>query len=192
MAWVDIAMEVGKDLPTVEQLTKVQESAQILERQLEFAAEYQEMGLKQPQWIDLEAAASAGVEGLDLAAVSLDLDLKGAEIFADPMLEKVFHNLVDNSLRYGDKLTQIRLHCEESGGRLTVICEDDGVGVPVDEKAKIFLRGYGKHTGLGLYLVREILDITGIAVKETGGPNKGARFELLVPSGHYRICLGGQ
>jgi PAS domain S-box-containing protein len=191
MAWLDIAMEVGKDLPTMEQLTRAQESARMLQGQLEFAAEYQEIGLKQPEWIDLKAAAYAGVEGIDVGAVSLKFDLKGAEIYADPMLEKVFHNLVDNSLRHGKKATQIHLYLEESSESLAIVCEDDGVGIPVDEKEKIFVRGYGKHTGLGLYLVREILELTGIAVKEAGVPGKGARFELLVPFGNYKFGRGG-
>ena len=192
MAWLDIAKEVGKDLPTMEQLTRIQESARILQRQLEFTAEYQEMGVKQPQWINLRDAADAGTEGIDLGAVSIKYDLKGAEIFADPMLEKMFHNLVDNSLRHGEKVTQIRLYCKESNEGLVIICEDDGVGIPVDEKERIFERGFGKHTGLGLYLVREILGITGIVVNETGEPGTGARFEVLVPAGNYRFGHPGQ
>lgn len=191
MSWLDIAMEVGKDLPTMEQLIRVQESARMLQGQLEFTAGYQELGIKQPQWTDLKVAACAGVEGIELGAVSLKLDLKGAEIFADPMLEKVFHNLVGNSLRHGEKVTQIRLYLEESDGKLIIVCEDDGVGITVDEKEKIFVRGYGKHTGLGLYLAREILELTGIAIKETGVPGKDARFELLVPAGNYKIGRGG-
>ncbi len=191
MSWLDIAMEVGKDLPTMEQLIRAQESARMLQGQLEFTAGYQELGIKQPQWTDLKVAACAGVEGIELGAVSLKLDLKGAEIFADPMLEKVFHNLVGNSLRHGEKVTQIRLYLEESDGKLIIVCEDDGVGITVDEKEKIFVRGYGKHTGLGLYLAREILELTGIAIKETGVPGKGARFELLVPAGNYKIGRGG-
>jgi len=192
MAWLDIAKEVGKDLPTMEHLTRMQESARILQGQLEFTAEYQEMGIKQPQWMSLRDAADAGTEGIDLGAVSIKYDLKGAEVFADPMLEKVFHNLVDNSLRHGEKVTQIRIYCKESHEGLVIICEDDGVGIPVDEKESIFEHGFGKHTGLGLYLVREVLGITGIVVKEAGEPGTGARFEMLVPAGNYRIGHSGQ
>jgi two-component system CheB/CheR fusion protein len=55
------------------------------------------------------------------------------------------------------------------------------------EKEKIFERGYGKNTGLGLFLSRDILDITGITIKETGKPGKGARFEMTVPKEMWRI-----
>jgi len=50
--------------------------------------------------------------------------------------------------------------------------------------------GYGKHTGLGLALSREILAITGITIRETGTPGAGARFELRVPPENCRFGEG--
>ncbi len=44
---------------------------------------------------------------------------------------------------------------------LTIVWEDNGVGIPVEEKEKIFERGFGKNTGLGMFLVREVLLLTG-------------------------------
>ena len=70
---------------------------------------------------------------------------------------------------------------------LNLIFEDDGAGIPKNENEKIFQRGFGKNTGLGLFLCREILSITGITIKETGEPGKGARFEIFVPQGFYRF-----
>jgi len=67
------------------------------------------------------------------------------------------------------------------------VCEDDGMGVPAEEKEKIFERGFGKNTGLGLTLSKEILSITGITIRETGEPGRGARFEMTVPKGAYRL-----
>ena len=49
------------------------------------------------------------------------------------------------------------------------------------------MRGFGEHTGLGLFLSREILSITGITIAETSEPGKGARFEMIVPKGAYRF-----
>ena len=59
------------------------------------------------------------------------------------------------------------------------------------EKEKIFERGFGKNTGVGLFLVREIPDITGITIHETGEPGKGARFEMTVPKGAWWISNNG-
>jgi signal transduction histidine kinase len=103
------------------------------------------------------------------------------------MLEQVFFNFLDNSLRQGERVTAVQVSCHEEGGGLTIICEDNGVGVPEEDKERIFERGYGENTGLGLFLAREILSIAGITIQETGETGKGARFEILVPKGVYRV-----
>jgi len=56
---------------------------------------------------------------------------------------------------------------------------------------KLFTRGFGKNTGLGLFLSREILSITGITITENGTPGKGARFEITVPKGAWRTAGKG-
>ena len=69
--------------------------------------------------------------------------------------------------------------------------EDNGVGIPAKQKKKIFERGFKKSTGLGLFLTREILRITGIRIQETGIDGSGARFEIAVPKGMYRDTVHG-
>ncbi len=64
--------------------------------------------------------------------------------------------------------------------------EDDGGGIATEEKEKVFEKGFGKNTGLGLFLIREILSITGITIIETGEPGVGVRFEIIVPPGKFR------
>ncbi|HUT39460.1 MAG TPA: ATP-binding protein, partial [Methanoregula sp.] len=73
------------------------------------------------------------------------------------------------------------------GDSLLLFFADNGNGIPDAIKEKIFERGYGKQKGMELFLVREILSITGITIKETGTFGKGARFEMLVPKGAYRF-----
>ena len=109
-------------------------------------------------------------------------------LFADPLFEKLFYNLIDNVIRHGGKVTTVRFSSEERAENLIILCEDDEVGIPLAEKKKIFERGIGKKTGLGLFLTREILSITYIPITETGEPGKGARFEIVVPKGAYRTA----
>ncbi|MDO9326388.1 MAG: HAMP domain-containing sensor histidine kinase, partial [Methanoregula sp.] len=111
----------------------------------------------------------------------------GAEIFADPLVVKVCYNLMDNAVRYGGKITSISFSLMECDDDHLVVCEDDGDGVIAGDKEKIFERGFGKNTGMGLFLSREILAITGITIRETGEPGRGARFEMRVPKGAWRI-----
>jgi signal transduction histidine kinase len=102
------------------------------------------------------------------------------------MLEKVFFNLIDNAARHGERVTTIMVSCRPDPEGLVITIEDNGAGVPLDLKEKIFEKGYGKNTGFGLFLAREILAITGIMIHEKGVYGKGALFEIKVPNGKYR------
>jgi signal transduction histidine kinase len=126
-------------------------------------------------------------EVLPLGNIRLETRCPGLEVYADPLLEKVFYNLIDNSLHYGgDTLTTIRVTTGEQGESLRIIVEDDGDGISAIDKQYLFTKGFGRHTGLGLFLSREILSITGISITENGIPGKGVRFEITVPKGEYR------
>lgn len=164
-------------------LAKILTSADIIAHQIEFTRTYQELGVKAPVWTSLGDVV-ARVESR--VPVKLSGTCRGAEILADPMLERVFFNLFDNSVRHGGRVTEITVRCEREPDAILVIVEDNGTGIPVSDKEKIFGRGFGKNTGLGLFLVREILSITGITIRETGVYGKGARFEIMVPKSMYR------
>jgi signal transduction histidine kinase len=117
--------------------------------------------------------------------------LGGLDIYADPLLEQVFANLIENSLIHSPDMTEISCSYEKTGNGLMIIYKDNGIGIPEKEKESVFLEGYGKNTGLGLFFVREILEITGISICETGKAGKGVRFELHVPEGRYAIRISG-
>lgn len=140
-----------------------------------------------PAWQNVNANMRKAVAAFNLQKVALEIDRTDLEVYSDPMFGKVFHNLFDNALRHwGEAMTVIRISSHESGERLVLVFEDDGAGVSPDDKQHLFEQGFGKHTGLGLSLSREILSITGITIAESGTPGSGARFEMGVPPGSYR------
>ncbi|MDO9323772.1 MAG: ATP-binding protein, partial [Methanoregula sp.] len=69
---------------------------------------------------------------------------------------------------------------------LVITCEDDGAGISAEDKGRLFTRGFGKQNGLGLFLSREILAITGLDIIENSEPGQGARFQIRVPAGCWR------
>jgi signal transduction histidine kinase len=154
---------------------------------IQFTKEYESVGIKPPTWqICHTLVENAGKEAQLGLILKNDLHMN-AEILGDPLISKVFDNLIDNAIRYGGKITTLKFSVHESGDNHLMICEDDGNGIPAEEKERIFERGYGKNTGLGLFLVREILNITSIAIRENGEPGKGARFELTIPKTAWRM-----
>jgi len=157
-----------------------------IQRQIEFTRDYQMMGTSEPAWqnlseIILKLPAAKEIKNLRLADC-----LNEISIYADPMVGKVFHNLITNSIKHGAGVSEASISCLEKRDVLLIIYEDNGKGIEADHKDLIFEKGFGKNSGLGLFLSREILSITGITIKENGIPGKGVRFEMTVPRGTFR------
>ena len=176
--------------PTIEDdFVRIAKASSRISAMIQFTKEYEEIGVDAPVWQDCQTIIATVAKQAPLGQVTVKNDLPaGMRLFADPMIAKVFYSLMENAVRYGGKITTIRFSSKESDGNEVIVCEDDGVGVAADEREKIFDRGFGKHTGLGLFLSREILSITGITMTETGESGKGARFEMVVPKGMWRIA----
>ncbi|MFA5253858.1 MAG: PAS domain S-box protein [Methanoregula sp.] len=178
----------GNPAAVSEYLAKATKIAGTIERQIDFTRIYEDLGTTAPVWQNVGESVSLTVKSLPMGEIRVTVDRPDLEIFADRLVEKVFFNLIDNALRYGGpKMTEIRFSSRETENGLVLVCEDDGAGIRGEDKARLFQKGFGKNTGLGLFLSREILAITGIAISETGEAGKGARFEMVVPKGAYRF-----
>jgi len=185
---VDMANAAVDPSERAELLGEVKDLTRSIQRQIAFTKEYQEVGVHLPMWQNVSAVLTRMMCNFETAHAAVVVDLEAVEMYADPLLEKVFYNLVDNAIRYGETLTTIRFSAEYTDSGLTIICEDNGVGIPDEQKQKIFERGVGRNTGMGLFLSREILGITGISIMENGVSGTGARFEIQVPRGTYRVA----
>ena len=158
-----------------------------INQQIAFTKEYQDIGIHAPQWQNVHDVVINAANLLDLSPVSIQIGFNNIEVYADPLLGKVFYNLLDNAVKHGGKTSTIQFSFRQSGTRLTIICEDNGAGIDAETKKHLFERGYGKHHGYGLFLIQEILAITKITIHECGEPGSGARFEITIPNGMYRF-----
>jgi signal transduction histidine kinase/DNA-binding response OmpR family regulator len=186
-AYQELAIETSADPNVLGYLEKQHGITRQIQTLIEFTRFYQKIGVTAPVWQDVYGILTRVVQQIDTRGIRVTYDLQGVEIYADPLLERVFSNLIENAVNHGGRATCIQFGYDESPSGLTVTCEDDGTGVAPDEKEVIFTHGYGRHSGLGLFLVREILAITGLSIRETGEYGRGARFEIAVPPGNYRI-----
>ncbi len=171
----------------------IESSMQIAKRiheQVQFTREYQDIGAREPVWQPLELMITHFIKDLPHEGVAIDTQIAPVELYTDPLAMKVFYNLLENAIRHGKQITRIVIATEEGeNATLQVIVEDDGVGIPEEEKEVIFRYGYGKNTGLGLAISRDILSLTGITITENGTAGKGARFELFVPASAWRPLM---
>ncbi len=175
-----------QDPEELRRIQKLEGSISIVQEQIDFSSVYQRMGTTKPQWQYIEEMVRCVQSQRPTKGLVIGKDVRGLQVMADPMLARVFHNLVEDSILYGGRPITITVDCKERDGDLVLIYADDGVGVKAEDKGRLFTKGFGKGTGLGLFLSKEILAITGITIRETGEPGKGVRFEILVPEGRFR------
>jgi PAS domain S-box-containing protein len=121
-------------------LKKIEQITQLIQKQIRFTRDYQNIGSTTPQWQNVGVTIDNAIKNFDLGGVRIENNLSTLEVYADFLFERVFYNLVENSLRHGEKVTVIRFFSAETKDGLAIICEDDGVGVPISVKEKIFKR----------------------------------------------------
>ncbi len=145
----------------------------------------------EPVPTDIEQLVADHISELEPVAASRNTklsftkpDYTPGEVNIDPtLLGQVVHNFISNALRYsepGKGVIEVTLQKTEHGHRLAVT--DNGIGIPQEAQAKIFQRFFraenavkaeGEGTGLGLYLVKMIMENSGGSVgfsSKAGGP----------------------
>jgi signal transduction histidine kinase len=173
----------------IEIVEKGVQATQIIQEVIAYSKDYKDLGTKPPSWQSVKMTMLYGLSHISIGEIQHTLDIGNLEIFADPLLEKVSQRLFENSMKHGEHVTRIRVWHTITPDGATVVFEDDGTGIPQEMKEQIFLRdeSTGRTSMRSLIFVREILDITGITITETGEPGKGARFEIVVPMGAWRM-----
>ncbi|MDD1685291.1 MAG: HAMP domain-containing histidine kinase, partial [Methanoregula sp.] len=167
-------------------LEKEKNAINKIRRQFQFAKDYQNIAVEPPRWQNIRNLVNRVTEDFDIKKVRITIDTGMASVLADPLVDRVFHHIFENALLHGEKTTEIRVSLQETGTGGLLVIENNGVGIPEAEKKRIFERGYGKGTGWGLFLARDILAVTGMTITETGEPQKGVRFEITLPPGSFR------
>ena len=184
---LEIVGDSVTDEETIDFILKAKGATERINRQIDFTREYQDIGVQTPHWQNVSDLIMSAKAQLTECPYEILINLSNVEIYADPLLLKVFYNLLENAIRHGENVSTVRFSSRVFADELVLVYEDNGVGVDAESKKHLFQRGFGKHTGYGLYLIEEILSISGITIKENGEPGKGARFEMVVPKGVWRM-----
>lgn len=187
----ELLLECAELYPEIRQyVTVLGTSINSIHEHLVFSDVYQKIGIQRPRWLSVSAIVDGITCSLEYRDIAILHATAGVEIFTDVMFGKIVSNLIENAIMHGKRVTTVQISFIEQIDRGVLVIEDDGIGVPDDLKEKIFDRGFGSNTGLGLYYTREILGITGMEIMETGKPMEGARFEIHIPSKGYRMKRG--
>jgi PAS domain S-box-containing protein len=169
----------------VDSLKDVEQACTEIVRIFDFAKTYEMLGVEDLTYVDVEKTFSEAISLFSgLTNLKIVNDCYGLTVLADSLLRQLFYNLIDNSLKYGQKLTTIKVRYEHTEqDKLEVLYEDDGVGIPIENKPRLFKEGYstGGSTGYGLYLIKKMMEVYGWTIQEKGEPDKGAQFAITIP-----------
>lgn len=190
--YIELSRHAVDDPAELERIFEKEASiTKMINRQIDFTADYEDMGMNAPVWSNLHQIIKTASSGMSLGNIRICEHDTDIEIYTDPLAVKLFFNLIDNTLRHGgEDVSEITISTKETASGLKIFYEDNGQGIPPCCRKNLFMRGYGSNTGLGLFLSKEILSITGIGIRETGDNEFGVCFEILVPAGRYRIPSG--
>jgi two-component system sensor histidine kinase ChvG len=123
-------------------------------------------------------------------ALKLDLPSDAAVMGRDERLGQVFRNLVDNAVSFSPADGTVTISARTDPGWVIVTVDDQGPGIPPDNVETIFQRFYterpqdhdfGKNSGLGLSIARQITEGTGGRIWAENRPEGGARFVVQLP-----------
>ena len=97
-------------------------------------------------------------------------------------------NLLDNAVKYSAQSRDIAVRLDVKGENVTVEVEDHGIGIPSSDHQKIFERFYRSQNesgkggyGLGLFMVRHVMEAHGGKTEVESEPGRGSRFRLILP-----------
>jgi two-component system phosphate regulon sensor histidine kinase PhoR len=123
--------------------------------------------------------------------VELLLNAKNDLIMADEIhFTNLLNNLFDNALKYSKENLLIKVHTINSGEKVKIKIEDNGIGMTKETLSKIFEKFYRAHTGnihdvkgfgLGLSYVRTMVEAHGGSIKAESSFGKGASFTISLP-----------
>jgi two-component system sensor histidine kinase TctE len=126
----------------------------------------------------LDELVDEWVRAADRKEIDLGFERSDAWVLGDPfMLRELAANLIDNAVRYTPALGHVTVRCGTFSGMAFLEVEDNGVGIPADERAKVIERFYrvpdspGSGSGLGLAIANDIVNAHAGSLRIAAAPD---------------------
>jgi signal transduction histidine kinase len=149
------------------------------------------LGALELERIDLARLLDDAVTAATLEGASVRLTNTGSlDMDADAVrLRQAVDNLIRNALEHSGSSAAVRVHGERDGDVVVVTVTDSGRGIAAEDRDRIFERGTrlgaSAGSGLGLDVVRQIVDAHGGTVRVDSALGKGATFTIVLPMRHH-------
>ncbi len=183
--YVNFIKAMTENEPLQEHLDRIIDSSTMIQERMRFAKDFRNVGIIDPEWQSISDIISQLAITMDVDEGLLEIKTGNLEVLADPQLPKAFENIMAATLS-DDTVTGIKVGFNIVEGRMRVVYEDDGKGIPDSLKDSIFdvPSSLGSN---GMYLVKEVMGVTNFNITENGIYGEGTRYEMTVPNTHYRL-----
>ncbi|HVP95545.1 PAS domain S-box protein [Methanoregula sp.] len=185
-AYLDVLRHIAKHPEEITILDKLRDTTGEIQTHIELAENYQKLGVQTPRWQNFNEILLYALSHLPPIPLTRTTGTDRLEILADPLLEKGLTHLMEYIYTCGGIAEPVRIAIREAGNGLVISLQKAGTGILPEQKGSLFVWAPAKTGGPNLFFIREILDITGISIAETGDPGLLC-FEIRVPRGGYRI-----
>jgi signal transduction histidine kinase len=168
----------------VDGLDKMDQAVKDSMKIFDFAKMYEQIGAEELTYVNLAEKLNEAVALFSGPTPAIINECEGVTVLADSFLRQLFYNFIDNTRKYGKKTTTIRVYFEQvDQDCIKLVYEDDGVGIPLENKQSLFKEGFstGGSTGFGLFLTKKMIDVYSWQIQENGTPGEGAKFTITIP-----------
>jgi len=185
-AYLDVLRQIARHPEEIAILEKLAATTNDIQNHIELAENYQKLGIHNPKWQNFPEVLLYAISHLPPIPVTRLTRMDHLEILSDPLLEKGLTHLMEFLYAHGGMAVPVLISHVEEENSLSITFEKAGAGIPADQRESVFVWAPAKTSGPNLFFIKEILDMTGISIAETGDEGM-LRFVIRVPKDGYRF-----
>jgi hypothetical protein len=185
-AYLDVLRQIARHPEETAILEKLAATTNDIQNHIELAENYQKLGIHNPKWQNFPEVLLYAISHLPPIPVTRLTRMDHLEILSDPLLEKGLTHLMEFLYANGGMAVPVLISHVEEENSLSITFEKAGAGIPADQRESVFVWAPAKTSGPNLFFIKEILDMTGIFIAETGDAET-LRFIIRVPKDGYRF-----
>jgi signal transduction histidine kinase len=187
LGYLELSADMIEDPMLKDFGNKEQNAAEKIREKLIFTRDYQKIGQTECDWVKLSVLLTEVVTEAGCQHLKVNFNLPDVKIFADKVFKQALVRIFENIPEHASDATNIEVRFTKTNQGGTLSIQDNGPGIPEDQKTRIFDLGYGKGAGFGLFLSEKLLSIYDVSLQETGIFGTCAKFELHIPGEIMRM-----
>jgi PAS domain S-box-containing protein len=190
LGYLGRAQKREKDPVVCEYLKRQEHAAKAIRDEISITRDFKDLGADPPEWLKIRDVITAAAARFSKSRIRFTIDLPDLLVYADRQMERVFFRLFENAISTEYPPQTIHIFSREEQDRIVICVRYDGSGIRQEDKEGIANPRERVNGQRGLLIIREILSLTDITLKESGESGKEVLFEIGIPPVSYRQTFG--